>query len=148
MNGQSQYTFYEGTIRNHIKPFFVKFSDISKIKPAHLDDYVGYRVDKVEQVASSTLNKERGVFNKLFEYAMKHKYLQDELKLDRFKQETVARPHFDEEQYDVLLKISKKRIREFQPTNLKGQKKGLTKTSLWSRQLIHDLIIFCCRHRS
>lgn len=134
-----KYKFHKETTKRHFLHFFSRFDKISKIELSDLDDYLICRRSKVNgNVQNSTLNKENAVFNGMMKYALKHKLIDEQIKFEKQKEELNPRPPFTENQYTVLIKTAKKRIKEF--TKLKGQAKGLHSSKLNSRLLALDII--------
>tara|TARA_B100001989_G_C24533089_1_gene462766 strand:+ start:303 stop:1478 length:1176 start_codon:yes stop_codon:yes gene_type:complete len=141
LDGQKKQYFHEGTLRRHLKPFFGKFCDVTKIKHHHLDEYLDHRKSKYAQITNGTLNKEAAVFNQMMAFALKRNWLQHQIKLERNKETSNPRPHFTQEQLKTLKSVAKARINELKNKKYKGQESGLYQTKLWSRQLIYDLAI-------
>jgi integrase len=134
---QSKYEHHLGTIDRHFLPFFVKFDDISKIKKADILDYMKFRNARGEQAPSpQTINRENTVLRQMLRYAVEREWIKvaPVIKNESERLTWRRRRHFTFEEYRVLYRTAKQRIKD-----LEGN--PLTKRAKQHRELLFDYIL-------
>ncbi len=138
-------TYHTEQIHRHLMPFFEKYDDISKINKGTINDYMLDRKtkknEKTGKIASPrTLNRESGVLNQLFKFGSDYGWCETGLKFSyQSEKQSGRRPHFTLKQIETLVITSRKRIEKLQ--NRQGRYRGLTTHQMWSRLLLHDIIL-------
>lgn len=144
LEGESKYKFHKETLQRHHTPFFETFSDVANIKHADLIAYLEHRKAKSNnRVLPQSINKENAAFNQMMRFAFDHEWITKEIKIKRLSEAKTQnrRAHFTEQEYDELLKVSRKRTSTFKKVTRNGQIGALTTARYWNAALLHDLII-------
>ena len=134
---QSKYEHHLWTIDRHFLPFFVKYDDISKIKKADILDYMQFRNARGERPPTpQTINRENTVLRQMLRYAVEREWMKTApvIKNESERLTWRRRRHFTFEEYRVLYRTARKRIKE-----LEGN--PLTKRAKQNRELLFDYIL-------
>lgn len=137
IKGQKKYDYHAQTIERHFLAFFAKFQDISKIKRSDILDYLAYRRAKGEKEATAqTINRENTVLRQMLKYAQDRGWLTTAVHIDSLQERYTRRRrrHFTADEYRVLYRTARKRIRELDGIILKTRQRE-------QRQLLLDYIL-------
>jgi integrase len=137
IKGQKKYDYHSQTIERHFLAFFAKFHDISKIKRTDILDYLSYRRAKGDKEATAqTINRENTVLRQMLKYAQDRGWLVKAVLIDSLPERHTRRRrrHFTADEYRVLYRTARKRIRELDGIILKTRQQE-------QRQLLLDYIL-------
>ena len=135
--GDNKFRFYRDTIERHLVPYFGDLRDIRKITDGMVSDYLVERRNKKErQPLPQTLNRENTVLRQLLNFAVMQKWLPEKVIVPYINQsQTVRRRrHFTPEEYGILIKQAKHRIKEAQAV-------ATSRHTINNRRLLLDAII-------
>jgi len=112
--GDNKEKYHRETIDRHMRDFFVRFSDVSKIQDHHIDDYIVYRKRKGD-VLPQTLNRENVVLRQMFKFAERQRWLDTApvVPKQEDKHTIQRRPHFSDKEFKHLCDVAKQRYEAF-----------------------------------
>ena len=138
IRGTGKFEYHDGTIRRHVEPFFGKIDDLSTLDSSSIHEYLAWRQNKGEKIPTpQTVNRENTVLRQLLRHAVNRKWLAEIPEIP-FADERLTRRrrrHFTFDEYRLLHRTSRKRTKEFAGV-------PLNTVAHWSRQLLHDYILF------
>ena len=130
--------YHRVTITRHLSPFFLKFTDITQITTATVNDYLLYRRNKSNpEPMPQTINRENTVLRQMLRYAQSQLWLEKAptvLFLSE-RQTRRRRRDFTVDEYRLLRITAIKRIREARHSS-----KGEVAQAHPNRQLLYDVI--------
>lgn len=144
LQGQNKQIFHSETLSRHFKPYFGKFDDIASIRKSDLQGYLSYRKEKSGyKVLNQSLNKENAVFNQMMRFAKSYDWIKDELRLPKQSEKGTynRRPHFTDQELEILLRTAKKRCDDINPEYATGQKRALLTVQYWNRTLLYETML-------
>ena len=135
--GEAKQGYHGDTIERHFKPYFGSVVDIKTIALGMVNDYIVHRRTKnAKEPTPQTLNRENTVLRQMLNYAHTQKWLNERIAVPHLseKQTTKRRPHFTTEEYLVLWRTARRRIKE---ATLDKQ----IQHAVDNRRLLYDVII-------
>jgi integrase len=137
IDGQHKHRYHKETIKRHFLPFFATFDDISKIRSAHIQDYLTFRNAQGEKPPlPQTLNRENSVLRQMMRFAVDWDWIKQAPAVRNHSERntTRRRRHFTIEEYRKLWRMGRKRATELRGIPLKTRQH-------WQRQLLHDYVL-------
>lgn len=133
---ETKHGYHLATIERHFLPFFARYDDISKIRRSEIVQYVAYRRAKGEKAPTpQTINRENSVLRQLLRYAVDRGWINEIPRIPNESERLSARRrrHFTFEELRRLMRLSRRRAKEFDGIELKTRQG-------WNRKLLADVI--------
>ncbi|MFP6871444.1 MAG: phage integrase SAM-like domain-containing protein, partial [Nitrospinota bacterium] len=126
LEGKSIYLWRDYKTKCDILSGFFNGTSLHEITPKKLEDYKQWRIDQSsDPISGNTLNKDFITLRQLLKYAQRQEWIQHLPIFPEQRIQSEVRPWFPPDEWKLLIKSSRKRIKETNHSRVRGDRENL-----------------------